>query len=308
MRNINIFKSFAKRGFCACLIVATALASGFYGCDEGEESLPETISTKPESSLKADTIRLLSYNILEGMKMDKDNNYDNFVAWVKSVDPDILALQEANKLTDAILTGIASRYGHQHVVTNIKAGDSYPVALTSKYPVEIVGKMTDAVSHGALHVRIKGVNFVVLHLYPQGAGANGHATGDAYRLAEINIFVNGTIRKYPAENKWFMMGDFNAYSPVDKYDFPNGEGQNYAVHNVVLNAGYVDAMRYMHPAFISSVPTGMNPAAAPRRIDFIYGTETMMREMIHAEIIKDDFTYEYSDHYPVMVDFRIYEE
>ena len=305
MRKFNIFKSFAKRGFCVCLFVAATASA----CDKGETQSPDAIATNPEGSLKVDTIRLLSYNILEGMKMDKANNYDNFVAWVKKMNPDILALQEANKLTDAILSGIAARYGHPHIVTNIKAGDNYPVALTSKYPVEVVSKMIEAVSHGALHVKIKGVNFVVLHLWPQSYGAdNTPGMGDAYRLAETNIFINNTIKKHTDETRWFMMGDLNSYSPMDKNDFASGSSQNYDVHDAVLKAGYIDAMRYLHPTFISSVPTQMNPSGAPRRIDFIYGTEPMMRDLTYAETVKDDFTDDNSDHYPVMVEFRIYEE
>ena len=102
------------------LIIAAMLALGFSSCgEEKPQQEPDSLTTTPEGGLEVETIRLLSYNILEGMKEDKTNNYDNFVAWMNEIDPDIFAIQEANKLTDEILGTLAARFGHQYIQTNI---------------------------------------------------------------------------------------------------------------------------------------------------------------------------------------------
>ena len=68
-------------------------------------------------------------------------------------------------------------------------------------------------------------------------------------------------------------------------------------------------MRYMDPNyFVNTTPTGMNPLANPGRIDFIYGTQSMMRDITHASTVKDYFTEIKSDHYPVMIEFRVYNQ
>ena len=43
---------------------------------------------------KAQTVRLMDYNIADGMWYDQYNRYDRFVAWVRTQDPDVFAICE----------------------------------------------------------------------------------------------------------------------------------------------------------------------------------------------------------------------
>jgi exodeoxyribonuclease-3 len=199
------------------------------------------------------------------------------------------------------------------VVTNIKAGDSYPVALTAKYPIDVLRKITKDVSHGAIFARVKGVNIVVLHLWPQAywhVASPGDGLGEEYRLQEIGIYMDSTIRKYPAEKNWLMMGDFNSKSPVDSTSLSGAATSDFRVHRAIMQAGYSDALRYYRNEFQRSTPTvyggwtGDRPGYCGSRIDFIYGTPGILQNVTFARMIYDDFTDNYSDHYPVMLDFR----
>ena len=163
--------------------------------------------------------------------------------------------------------------------------------------------------HGALHLRIKDINVVVLHLYPFGTYPNGQGaagSGDAYRDTEINCILDNTIRRYPAEPLWLMSGDFNSYSPKDADAMP--ANTYYETHSTVLRSGYADALRDRHSQFFRSVPTvyGGWPDGNGRRIDYIYASQAVMREITCSEIIYDEFTDMHSDHYPVMIEFRHY--
>ena len=160
--NPNFVRTF--RLWCM-LLLALCMATS---CEDGGEQ-GEYLRAEPEEELEVDTLRLISYNILEGMKLDQTTGKTELAAWVRSMNPDILALQEANRFTQESLERLAASYGHPYVVTNIKKGDNYPVALTSKYPVEVIAKITEGVSHGAIHARIRGVNIVVLHLWPHAS-------------------------------------------------------------------------------------------------------------------------------------------
>jgi exodeoxyribonuclease-3 len=286
------------------------LACGVIACgDKSEEDISFAIDAGENAN--PETLRLISYNILEGMTLNKASNYNNFVNWLKDYDPDILALQEANGFTQASLEALAARYNHPYVVTNIKAGDNYPVALTSKYPISVHRKITKDVSHGAIFAEIKGVNLVVLHLWPQAYWhVDGDELGDAYRMQEITIYLDSTIRKYPAEKKWLMMGDFNSKSPIDSVSLANSATTDFRVHRTVMAAGYSDCLRYYRNEFQRSTPTvysgwtGMQNGYYGSRIDFIYGTPAILRNVTKAKMLYDSFTDNYSDHYPVMVEFR----
>ena len=297
--NPNFVRTF--RLWCM-LLLALCMATS---CEDGGEQ-GEYLRAEPEEELEVDTLRLISYNILEGMKLDQTTGKTELAAWVRSMNPDILALQEANKFTQESLERLAASYGHPYVVTNIKKGDNYPVALTSKYPVEVIAKITEGVSHGAIHVRIRGVNIVVLHLWPHATGSNGYADGNSYRMAEITAFLDGTLKAHPGEVRWLMMGDFNSVSQLDADDLPGGVGLNYDVHTKVLGSGYHDLMRSYRGYFIPSCPTAAFAGGNATRIDFIYGSSAMLSDMTCVETVRDDFTDTRSDHYPLMTEFRVY--
>lgn len=293
-----------NRLFLGTALLATMLA--LPGCDDGAALPDENLTTQTGPDSEPRRLRVVYYNILEGMKLDRENNFDNFVAWVRDQDPDILALGECNNFTEESLLELAGRYGHEHVVMCKETG--YPVALTSKYPIELRNRMLDGTPlwHGAIHTRVEGINVVVLHLYPFGDNRTPEIPdGDAYRNEEINYILDNTIRKYPAEPCWIMCGDFNSQSPLDRETV--GE-QDFQTHETVLSSGYYDVMRELHSLFYRSVPTvyGGWPAGDLRRIDFIYASQSISRNLIQSQIIYDDFTDLHSDHYPVRVDFRYF--
>ena len=95
--------------FAALLLFAAALTAG---CGE-----------------RTDDMRLLYWNIQNGMWSDQSNGYDNFVAWVKGYDPDVCVWCEAQSIyksgtaermdsVDRYLTAnwgeLAARYGHKY--------------------------------------------------------------------------------------------------------------------------------------------------------------------------------------------------
>lgn len=293
---MNPKKRFMKKNILSVILLPLSFL--VMSCSDRED-LSLAIDTGEDAN--GEVLTMISYNILEGMKYDKGNNYNNFVAWLKSYDPDIVALEEANKFTQQTLETLAARYGHSYVVTNIKIGDNYPVALTSKYPIEVRRKITKSVSHGAIFAKIKDVNIVVTHLWPQAYWLEtGDGLGDAYRLREINIDLDSTIRKYPNETKWILCGDFNS---VSRRDYASETVGNFEVHDAIVSAGYMDAIHYLYG--YKSLGLAAYPSPYPgRRIDFLYGSGAVLRNVVYSRFIYDDFTALASDHRPILVKFR----
>lgn len=268
-------------------------------------------------------MRLLYWNIQNGMWDGQTDNYNRFVDWVKSQDPDICVWCEAQSIwiteSDQALPKeerylvdgwpeLAARYGHDYVYIGGHR-DNYPQAVTSKYPIEnidrIVGNGADTlVSHGAgwvqLEIAGKTINVVTLHTWPQAYGygprtkeereeSAARHEGDYYRRTEMEYICNHTIHKgYDKDNNlWMMMGDFNSRSRLDgdQYDQPE-DWTGYLVHNYVLDCTpYLDIVKEMDPGvFHYSV------GSRKSRIDFVYCTPELADFVTRAEIIEDEYT------------------
>ena len=270
----------------------------------------------------ADNLRVLYWNIQNGMWSDQANNYNNFVAWVKKYDPDICVWCESATIykdnTNTAQTAsarflpdgwsaLAARYGHAYAAVG-GWRDNYPQTITSKYPIETLLKITDSdqagkpVSHGAAiqQVIVKGraINIVTLHTWPQAYGygvssADQAASaakneGDKYREFEIQYICAQTVNNptYAARQDWLMMGDFNSRSRVDNwyYGYPQNDTR-LLVHNHILdNTNLKDIIAERYPgSFISST-------YGNARIDYMYASPSMYARVVNALTVIDKWT------------------
>lgn len=286
----------------------------FAACDDSEK----TGGAKP-GNFKS--IKILYWNIQNGMWSDQGNNYDNFVTWVKSYNPDVCVWCEArsNYKTGQKVAmpenqcylpngwgELASRYGHGYWA---KSGqrDNFPQVITSKYPIEtlqtIIGNQADSVvTHGSgqYKIEIDGnvINFVSLHTWPQKyafgidksqqESSTANNGGDYYRLKEITYICEHTIGKAkdPVNEWWLMAGDFNAQSRLDNgtYNYPDDDTR-LLVHNYVLDkTPYKDVIKEKHKHAFKTTTSGNS------RIDFVYCSPAMMSNVTYADVISDSWT------------------
>ena len=262
-------------------------------------------------------LKIMTYNILQGMRLDSTAGKSNFSAWVESINPDILALQEVSNFTQKALEELAIKYGHPYAVLLKEEGYKYPVALTSKYPIVNVQRVTDNMDRGFIMAEIDSFHVVVLHLSPFSF---------QQRNREIDLFL-AAIEHQPDPGKWVIMGDFNALSPQDSANYADGSLQeavekndkkysfhanlvsgklDYTIIRKVLDAGFHDALppNANDDGALFSRPTKVNTPAAPSRIDFIFVSPDLKNWVTRGTIIKDDFTDRHSDHYPVLLELK----
>lgn len=264
-------------------------------------------------------IKVLYWNIQNGMWSDQGNDYDNFVEFVKSEAPDVCIWAEAESRyrTDTAdkMAGceeaylpynwdlLARRYGHEYVCLAGKR-DTFPQVVTSKYPIRIVQRINGngddiVVVHGAGHVQveIEGelVNIVTLHTYPfkyaynvedKKKSAEEHG-GDYFRATEMKYICEQTILQQDPEGKgnWMMVGDFNAISRVDNWHLGRPEDDKAFLLNdyVRTQTPYIDVIERWYPGeYQKSTFSG-------RRIDFVYLTSSMMEKVTSARTIHDGF-------------------
>lgn len=281
------------------------------------------------------TLKILSYNVYWGMKEDTTANKSKFAEWIKAQNADIVALQEMNGFTatdpDFIrsetanknnLAKLARSYGHPYCyIVREPAPDgavSFPVAITSKYPIVNVRRVLDNTVHGFLEAEIEGYHFLVTHFHPFSSERRG---------TEIDQIL-ATIASKPAGQKWFFMGDLNSVSPLDKAEYDNNllrdfikedrkkrphnlnlgkdDELDYSVQQKILDFGFVDALKVYSSGFIATAPTKMfyDQSKHPLRYDYLYVSKNLKDKLVKCEVIKDGFTDIYSDHYPVMLTIR----
>lgn len=266
-------------------------------------------------------VRILYWNIQNGMWDGQTDHYGRFVDWVKAKRPDICVWCEAksNYKTDSaerLAKGegylpdnwgaLARRYGHKHWYIG-GYRDNFPQVVTSRFPIgnmaKIVGAEPDSVvAHGAGWVCIdlggRKLNIVTVHTWPHSY-ANGVAKedrerskavhgGDRYRLKEIEYVCRHTIQTHPdaKDELWMMLGDFNARSPRDNWIYGYAEdAPELLVHSYMLEkTPYLDLISERDSAsFCSS--TGKRS-----RIDFIYCTPPLAAAVEEARIVSDSYT------------------
>lgn len=264
-----------------------------------------------------DRFRVLYYNVLNGMERDYACDYDNFVAWVNSMSPDVLVLCEAGTL-DAI----ASRWGHAY--TAIVSKDAYPIIITSSRPITIEQTLTTGLVHGAIHISVSGYDIVGLHLRPtHDDSGNGKMEADEYakygalRKTELEYIVSQTLDNptYSARSNWIVCGDFNAYSPLEKtavspyggkssytYDEPTAS-VCYEVYPVIADKLKDVIYNFGGTAYKPSMYHGRS------RLDYIFTDAGLYSRVGAADVILGGFPGNYrdkdenpSDHMPLYMD------
>ena len=278
---------------------------------------------KDHADRDGSTLRVMCWNIQNGMWADQDNNYNNFVAWVKKYNPDVCVWCEGETIfntsgdkvygTNRILpnawASVAQRYGHNYW-SKSEDRDNYPQIITSKYPINTLAKIgqigtTDAyVEHGSglFEVEFNGhsVYFVSFHAFAHaydpkytssGTDAQNASAalyeGDYHREKEIRYVYEQTIEKYPSQSNWLTMGDFNSISSLDAEHHTGINDTNWLLHDHILGKDYLKdiiAERNAPEDFFSSIN------GDSRRIDFIYASPAMYDRIESTAIIIDSWT------------------
>ncbi|MCQ2156011.1 MAG: endonuclease [Bacteroidales bacterium] len=269
-------------------------------------------------------LRLLYWNIQNGMWADQGNNYDAFVEYVNYINPDICVWCEAKthyktnspvsfKETDdlylpAYWNELAARYGHNYVYVGGER-DFFPQVITSRYPIENVERMVGddnvVISRGAgwakINVGGRDINIVTMHTWPQKYNfglreksreeqreSEARAEGDRYRAKEVEWVCNHTINSVKKAKKqlWMMMGDMNSRSRRDnaKYGWPEDSPKFLAQDYSAHHTPYVDVV------FKWFGPKDLQYTHANKhRIDYVYCTPALYKMVSGVEVIHTGF-------------------
>ena len=301
-------------------ITDTSLTSGKHGIYLDSIEIREIENSWAKSPT---TLRVLMWNIQNGMWCDQPNNYNNFVEWVKKWDADICIWCESETIyKDNTSTNqteskrylpngwsaLCKRYGHSYAYTGGNR-DNYSQTVTSKFPISNVLRITNSnvsgkpITHGAGHCTVtfngKKVNIVACHMWPQqyAYGVSGsdkqtesanNLEGDYYREFEMQYIVSQTVNKSSNSNEtlWLLGGDTNSRSPKDEWFYnPNTIGPTkYLPHKYILeNTNLKDVIADRFPAGRYF----MTSTYASNRIDILYASPEMFNRITCSTMLFD---------------------
>ena len=262
-------------------------------------------------------IRILTYNIWYGFKKKPDRKKE-WIDYIKSLNSDIIALQELNGFTEEVLAKNAKSWGHPH--TALLKEDGFPTGITSKYPIKNLEKITEGYHHGMLSCKTGGLQIYVIHLHP------GHWE---IRHREVDLLLETLMNHKPGE-PILLVGDFNTFSIHYKkyYDqtpdiIPffrrldqrwksnrnlRDDQLDYTHLNKFENAGYIDLIAERRAKFMGTFPTKLRldeDNGPDRRLDYFFANKELSIRCKLAKYLVNPKTDLLSDHYPAIAEFSL---
>lgn len=266
------------------------------------------------------SLKLVSYNVLYGFNHRKSQK--QIAAWLAREQPDVVALQELNGFDHRGLRAVAAKWKHKHAAILKKKG--FPVGLTSNRPITIVTRRLKGMHHGWMHCRTQELNFIVVHLSPFSY---------EHRLREAASICERVEALRADGEPVVVLGDFNAYSPLDKKQLRRTPGLlercraaearkerirnlregklDYSVMQTFLRAGLKDSCEAQVKRAKSrygTAPTRLSGRSAAQqeeqltRIDYVLLSESLASLVTHTAMPHDDEVLnQASDHIPVVV-------
>lgn len=252
-------------------------------------------------------MRIASWNV-NGIRavMKKD-----FAQSLRTLDADILCLQETKAQDDQVVTALEGVEGyHVHSNSAERKGYSGVAILTRRAPIRVfpdIGLPEHDAEGRVLTAEFEDFYLVTVYTPNSGNELVRLPYRETWDRAFLD-FVQGLQRDKPV----LMCGDFNvAHRDIDiARPKPNyNKSAGYTQKEIdgmdsIVAAGFVDTFRHFHPDTVKyswwSYRAGARAKNVGWRIDYFLGSRALVEERVKAAEIWNDIYG--SDHCPVSVD------
>lgn len=246
------------------------------------------------------TFRLLTYNILNGGV----GRTEAIAKVINGCAPDLVLLQEA---TDpANVERLAKATG----MADWRAFRRQSLGFLSRRPISFCQWVRPRISrHAFVEVVPAGdqVRFFGVHLSAVHA-----AWTEQRRVFELRALLRSVA--HHKDGFHVLAGDFNTVAPGDAFEVErlpwrlrplmwlSGGSVRWRTIQTVIDAGYVDAFKALHPA-----DPGMTlPTTDPHvRLDYVFVPKPHAGRVLACDVVTDPAAVGASDHLPVVSDFQI---
>ena len=265
---------------------------------------------------KANATRVLTYNVWYGFTK-KSERKSEWLAYVKSLEPDIVALQELNGYTPEKLADDAKFWGHKY--TALLKENGFPTGITSKFPMRDLKRATDGYHHGMLSCMTGGIQIYNIHLHP------GHWE---IRHREVDLLLK-TLEQHRSDQPVLLVGDFNTFSSRDQEHYEQipdmipffrrldirwksnrnlrNDRLDYTHLTKFEKLGYHDLIAERRKVFLGTFPTKLRldeDNGPDRRLDYFFANSVLTEKCVVARYLVNEKTDILSDHYPAIAEFK----
>jgi exodeoxyribonuclease-3 len=243
--------------------------------------------------------RLLTYNIMHG----GGGRLDALGAVIGDCQPDLVLLQEA---TDpANVQRLAEATG----MAEWRAFRAQSLGFLSKHRVTGSEWVRPPISRHAFVevVPVPGLRIFGVHLSAVHA-----AWTERRRVLELRALLKTVARHQDGFH--VLAGDFNTVAPGDVFEasklplrvrpfvWLSGGRIRWRTIQTVLDAGYVDAFRTLHP----TDPGLTLPTPTPHvRLDYVFVPQAHAGRVTRCDVVRAGATSAASDHFPIVADLHI---
>ncbi len=245
-------------------------------------------------------LRLLSYNIRHGGV----GREAQLAVVLRNTAPDLVVFQEAS--TPAVIQALAAETGMSQYGS--RSGDS--LAFMSRIPVTRYEWHRPRLSrHAFLETVRAGTPWRVFGVHLSAVHA---AWTERRRLYELGALLQEIRREQPGPHA--LVGDFNTLAPGELLDIRklphrlralvwlSGGRVRWRTIQAVLDAGYADVFRQMHPDLVgNSFPT-WDPHA---RLDYLFVPSAYLSSARACDLVTGEATRDASDHFPLVAQLDV---
>ena len=244
------------------------------------------------------TFRLLSYNIRHGGA----GREAPLVEVIASCRPDLVVLQEATR--PAVIETLAARCG----MAEWRARPRTSLGFMSREPARHHAWHRPPLSrHAFLEIHPAAVDFPVFGVHLSAVHA---AWTERRRAFELGRLLQG-IRSHQ-HGFHVLAGDFNTLAPGELLEvrklpyrlrplvWMSGGRIRWRTIQLILNAGYADGFRRLHPEDTGLTFPVWNPHV---RLDYVFVPAGQTGRLVSCEVIRMAAAHDASDHFPLLAEF-----
>ena len=230
--------------------------------------------------------RILTYNIRHGGV----GRSDSIASVIKSCAPDLVLLQEATD--QSTLQQIAEAAG----MADARTYRRQSLGFLSRLPVAFCQWIRPRISrHAFVEVVPAGGKFRVFGVHLSAVYA---AWTEQRRVLELRALLNSIAQH--RDGFHVLTGDFNTAAPGGQLALSRGSVRR--TIQTIIDAGYVDAFRSLHPKAPGSTLPTKNPHL---RLDYVFVPSAYSSRVRACDVVRDPAAVGASDHFPVFADFQV---
>jgi exodeoxyribonuclease-3 len=240
-------------------------------------------------------VRILSYNIRLGGR----GREAALAAVIRACEPDVVVLQEA---TDP---DVVARVARDAQMAQWESRRGQSLGFLSRRRVQSFGWHKPRISrHAFLEIQLPGSESRIFGIHLSAVHA---AWTESRRVVELRALLKGIAQHQHGVH--VLTGDFNTLAPGELLDFRKLPGRlralvwlsggtvRWRTIQIILDSGYVDGYRSLHP----DVPGFTFPTWDPHaRLDYLFLPSRYSSRLVSCEIADVPGVKDASDHLPLL--------